>query len=133
MGSKEKSDISTLLDKLLYRVSGLQGVLITDRDGVVLAKAVHPSHSIDDSAIENSLAATFAVASDQASKLHHGKNKSITSFFNDRVLVHITVPPLVVGFIALPSANVGMILALTNEIQNALSGLSDDVLSMQDL
>jgi len=105
-------------------------VLITDRDGVTLAKAVHPDYI--EQSVENSLAATFAVATDQASKLRLGKNKMLLSFYKDRLIVHINHLPIVISLIADVDANAGVLLALAPELTKALAGLSSSIQNMEN-
>jgi len=125
-------DISytTFFEKLITRIPGLQSVVVSDRDGVSLVKVVHPS--INDQSTENSLAAAFAVATDQASKLRMGKNKTLLSFFKDRLIVHISNLPIVISLIADQDANAGMLVALAPELTQSLSGLSTSILNLED-
>ena len=69
------------------------------------------------------MATVFSVASDQAAKLHLGRCKTITTFFGERVYVHISNLPLVVTLIGSAETNVGMIHTFVPEINIALEGL----------
>ena len=68
----------------------------------------------------------------QASKLGLGKNKSITHFHKDHIVVHINQIPLIISFIASPDANVGAINALSQDLTRALAPLASSVTSMEN-
>jgi len=121
---------TTFFEKLTTRIPGLQSVLVSDRDGVSLVKVVHAS--FNEQSAENSLAAAFVVATDQASKLRMGKNKTLLSFFKDHLIVHLNNLPIVITLIADQDANAGMLLALAPELTQALSGLSSSILNLED-
>lgn len=77
-------------------------------------------------------AATFAVASDQASKLKQGKNKSITSFYENTVIIHVNLGKsffqpsgsLVASFLCDSDVNIGVVHGLVPELAEALSDLA---------
>ena len=72
------------------------------------------------------LASTFAMASEQASKMQMGPNSMITSFFNNFTLVQFDCNPLVVTVIAKPgdgAHDLGGILGARKEVYNALGPL----------
>jgi len=123
-------DLQSFFSKLLNRVTGLQAILITDRDGVTLAKEISSSYTED--SIESPLGAAFAIATEQASKLRTGKNKTITSFYEKKVIVHINHLPLIIGLIAdSETANVGVLLAFVQDIKNALEPLRKSILEAE--
>ncbi|XP_032257007.1 ragulator complex protein LAMTOR3 [Phoca vitulina] len=59
---------------------------------------------------------TFALATDQGSKLGLSKNKSIICYYNTYQVVQFNRLPLVVSFIASSSANTGLIVSLEKEL-----------------
>lgn len=103
-------------------MQGLQAVLVSDRDGVTLVKET----SIE-AAPSDPLSATFAVASEQASKLKMGRNVSVTSFHKDKIIVHINDLPIIITLLADQEVNVGMLMSFTPEIKRALSPLKASI------
>eukprot|EP01102_Stenamoeba_stenopodia_P022967 TRINITY_DN9768_c0_g2_i1.p1 TRINITY_DN9768_c0_g2~~TRINITY_DN9768_c0_g2_i1.p1 ORF type:complete len:131 (+),score=23.53 TRINITY_DN9768_c0_g2_i1:154-546(+) len=124
----ENKSLQDFLHKLLARIPGLTLVVVSDRDGVTLSKVARPDskQQLD----ENALAATFSVTTDQASKLGLGANKTITSFFNDRVIVHINHLPVVVSLVGDSDVNIGAILALAPEIRSSLDPLKATLVNL---
>eukprot|EP01114_Cavostelium_apophysatum_P002051 TRINITY_DN11792_c0_g1_i1.p1 TRINITY_DN11792_c0_g1~~TRINITY_DN11792_c0_g1_i1.p1 ORF type:complete len:135 (-),score=18.03 TRINITY_DN11792_c0_g1_i1:9-413(-) len=122
-------DLQTFFDKLLHRVNGLQAISISDRDGVSLLRAQSASYAEIQG--EGSLAAVFAIATEQANKLRMGKNKTITSFFEDRVVVHLNHMPLVISFIGDANLNVGALHAFSNDIKIAVEPLKNSILEKE--
>jgi len=125
----ELHDLQTFFLKLLNRISDLQAIVVTDRDGVTLAKEMSSSYRNDSS--ESSLVATFAVATEQASKLRTGKNKTITSFYEKKVIIHINDLPLVICLIANSEVNIGVVLSFASDIKHALEPLRKSILEVE--
>ncbi|KAF9198837.1 hypothetical protein BGZ49_000231 [Haplosporangium sp. Z 27] len=90
-------------EKLLTRVDGLLSAVVTDRDGVVLLRANAPN--VTPPFTESALGCTFALASDQASKLGLKKNKSIVSIYGSYQLVQFNHSSLITTFVANSNAN----------------------------
>ncbi|KAK3825955.1 MAG: Ragulator complex protein LAMTOR3 [Benniella sp.] len=103
-------------ERLLTRVDGLLSAVVTDRDGVVLLKANAPN--ITPPFTESSLGCTFALASDQASKLGLKKNKSIVSVYGVYQLVQFNHGSLITTFVARNEANTGLLLELGTELES---------------
>lgn len=111
--------------RILQRVVGLQAVLISDRDGVQLVKQTKDDYK--EESTDNHLATTFAVASEQASKLRMGKNLTITSFFEERVIVHVNHFPLIISMIGDSDLNVGVLLSFVSDIKKLLDPLRSNI------
>jgi len=80
-----------------------------------------------------SLSATFAVSSEQASKLKMGTNENIVAFYSDLVAVHINHTPLCITLIAdEDEANVGALLGLSEDLKKVMEPLRKSVLQMGD-
>ena len=56
-----------------------------------------------------------------------GRNKTITSFFEDKILVHFNHLPLVISFIGTDKLNVGEILSFADEIKKALDPIKASI------
>lgn len=65
---------------IVFRVNGLHCILITDRDGVPLVRAV--TERAPQLALRPNFISTFGMATDQASKLGLGRNKTIISMYS---------------------------------------------------
>ncbi|GAM17516.1 hypothetical protein SAMD00019534_006910, partial [Acytostelium subglobosum LB1] len=124
------SDLNNFCLKTINRFPGAS-IVVADRDGFVLGKAINGSS--EEKVIENSLLSTFSLATDQASKLRHGKNKSIVSYFGDKVLFHLNVNNIIVSILLESDANVGVLLGAQDEIARALNALSNSIQDVHDL
>jgi hypothetical protein len=121
------SSLKGLLEATLGRVSGLVGVYVSDKDGVVLEGAgagvgCVPAH-------------LFATAAENGAKMGLGRTRAIVATYpglTHTVVAHVNACPLVVTFLldaatAAATANVGMVLALAPELVKALEPLSATV------
>ncbi|XP_059868015.1 ragulator complex protein LAMTOR3 isoform X4 [Delphinus delphis] len=73
-------DLKRFLYKKLPSVEGLHAIVVSDRDGVPVIKVANdnaPEH-----ALRPGFLSTFALATDQGSKLGLSKNKSIICYYN---------------------------------------------------
>ncbi|KAF9303063.1 Ragulator complex protein lamtor3 [Mortierella antarctica] len=109
-------ELGVHFEKLLTRVDGLLSAVVTDRDGVVLLRATAPNCTPPFT--ESALGCTFALASDQASKLGLKKNKSIVSVYGTYQLVQFNHSSLITTFVANSSANTGLLLELGSELES---------------
>jgi len=110
---------------LLLRVDGLLAIVITDRDGVHLVKAI--KDQIPEMALRPSYLSTFAMATDQAGKLGVGKNNKIISIYSNYQVVQINRNPLVISLIATKSANTGQLVNLENDLSVVVDDLAQAV------
>ncbi|XP_009473144.1 PREDICTED: ragulator complex protein LAMTOR3 [Nipponia nippon] len=97
-----------------HSVEGLHAIVVSDRDGVPVIKVANdnaPEH-----ALRPGFLSTFALATDQGSKLGLSKNKSIICYYNTYQVVQFNRLPLVVSFIASSNANTGLIVSLEKEL-----------------
>ncbi|RIA94496.1 Ragulator complex protein LAMTOR3-B [Glomus cerebriforme] len=109
-------EIQAYFDKLLTRIDGLKAVTVTDRDGVILIKSV--SNNVSPRILEPALSTTFAVVSEQASKLGLKKNKSIVSLFGLFQIVQFNHTPLITTLVADSDSNTGVLLDLGDELKD---------------
>lgn len=73
-----------------FRVNGLHCILITDRDGVPLVRSV--TERAPQLALRPNFISTFGMATDQASKLGLGRNKTIISMYSSyQVIISICI------------------------------------------
>jgi ragulator complex protein LAMTOR3 len=74
--------------------------------------------------MKTSLITTFTMATDQASKLGLGNNKTCICMYSKHVIVQFNkLPTLVVTFIGTENCNIGQILALDDQIDAYLEDL----------
>uniref|UniRef100_A0A8B9QQW6 Late endosomal/lysosomal adaptor, MAPK and MTOR activator 3 n=1 Tax=Anas platyrhynchos TaxID=8839 RepID=A0A8B9QQW6_ANAPL len=104
-------DLKRFLYKKLPRyVEGvLHAIVVSDRDGL-------PMIMLQNTALRPGFLSTFALATDQGSKLGLSKNKSIICYYNTYQVVQFNRLPLVVSFIASSNANTGLIVSLEKEL-----------------
>ncbi|XP_038638320.1 ragulator complex protein LAMTOR3-like [Scyliorhinus canicula] len=100
-------DLARYLHKQLPSVEGLHAIVISDRDGVPVIK---------EHALRPGFFSTFALATDQGSKLGLSTNKSIICYYNTYQVEQFNRLPLVVSFRANISANTGLIVSLEKEL-----------------
>nr|XP_032825057.1 ragulator complex protein LAMTOR3 isoform X2 [Petromyzon marinus] len=73
-------DLKRYLYKQLVKVDGLHAIVISDRDGVPIIKVA--TENAPETALRPSFLGTFALATDQGSKLGLSKNKSIVCYYS---------------------------------------------------
>uniref|UniRef100_A0A7N5P146 Ragulator complex protein LAMTOR3 n=1 Tax=Ailuropoda melanoleuca TaxID=9646 RepID=A0A7N5P146_AILME len=110
----ENQDLKRFLYKKLPSVEGLHAIVVSDRDGVPVIKVANDS--APEHALRPGFLSTFALATDQGSKLGLSKNKSIICYYNTYQVVQFNRLPLVVSFIASSNANTGLIVSLEKEL-----------------
>ncbi|XP_032825056.1 ragulator complex protein LAMTOR3 isoform X1 [Petromyzon marinus] len=114
-------DLKRYLYKQLVKVDGLHAIVISDRDGVPIIKVA--TENAPETALRPSFLGTFALATDQGSKLGLSKNKSIVCYYSSFQVVHFNRLPLVVSFVASSAANTGLIFTLEKEMSGILEDL----------
>lgn len=110
-----------VLQDLLMKVNGLYCIVITDRDGVPVIKAV--TDKAPEQALRPGFISTFGLAIDQGSKLGLGKTETLICSYSQYQVVQMNKLPLIISFVASDSCNVGHILALESQIDVLLSNL----------
>ncbi|XP_043274928.1 ragulator complex protein LAMTOR3-A isoform X2 [Venturia canescens] len=121
----QAAELKKFLYKLLNGVEGLHSILITDRDGVPVVSV--SNDKVPELATRASFLSTFAMATDQGSKLGLGKNKTIICMYSSYQVVQMNKLPLVVSFIGSHSCNTGHILSLESKIDPILNDLRNAV------
>uniref|UniRef100_A0AAQ4QTK4 Ragulator complex protein LAMTOR3 n=1 Tax=Gasterosteus aculeatus aculeatus TaxID=481459 RepID=A0AAQ4QTK4_GASAC len=107
-------DLKRYLYKQLQSVEGLHAIVVTDRDGVPVIKVANDHAPVQ--ALRPGFLSTFALATDQGSKLGLSKNKSIICYYDTYQIVQFNRLPLVISFIASSNANTGLIMSLEKEL-----------------
>uniref|UniRef100_A0A4W5PHK0 Late endosomal/lysosomal adaptor, MAPK and MTOR activator 3 n=1 Tax=Hucho hucho TaxID=62062 RepID=A0A4W5PHK0_9TELE len=103
-------DLNRYLYKQLPSVEGLHAIVVTDRDGVPVIKVA--KDNAPEYALRPGFLSTFALATDQDSKLRLSKNKSIICYYNTYQIVQFNRLPSMISFIARSS----LIISLENEV-----------------
>lgn len=114
---------SKTFQSLLPRLVGLKTLLVCDAEGAILLRA-------GDSGSElrlQRLSATFAQTTEHTGKLGLGKNRHITAFYEDAIIVHASCLPLVLSLMVDADANVGLILDELPQLVAALAPLQQHV------
>jgi len=99
----------------LSRFIGVYGLLVSTTEGVPIIREVIDEEfmkqfNIGDGQLR--FANIFSIVSDQVKKLRLGDVTSCVLFFNNLIIIHANLHPLVFSFIASSDANVGLILEL---------------------
>lgn len=110
-----------VLNDLLAKVNGLYCIVITDRDGVPVIKAV--TDKVPEQALRPGFISTFGLAIDQGSKLGLGKTETLICSYSQYQVIQMNKLPLIISFVASDSCNVGHVLALESQIDILLSNL----------
>eukprot|EP00474_Spongospora_subterranea_P001227 CRZ01685.1 hypothetical protein [Spongospora subterranea] len=92
----------------------------------ILARADSPSSSFD---IDPWLATTFVNALEQFNKLQLGDTLSVTSEFDNVIIIQFNLLPLIVTFCIKPQANIGLIYALFPQLLSRLQPIRNKLLS----
>ncbi|XP_054447669.1 ragulator complex protein LAMTOR3 isoform X1 [Pteronotus mesoamericanus] len=124
MGMEDTKDLKRFLYKKLPSVEGLHAIVVSDRDGVPVIKGKMANDNAPEHALRPGFLSTFALATDQGSKLGLSKNKSIICYYNTYQVVQFNRLPLVVSFIASSNANTGLIVSLEKELAPLFEELS---------
>lgn len=119
--SEMAEDMQRYLKRLLPTVEGLEGIIVSDRDGVHLVEA--KDDTVSAGVLKPPFLGTFSIASEQASKLGLGRNRSIISYYTSHQVIQFSHSPLVVTFIAKTSANTGLIYSVEEDMRDAISDL----------
>eukprot|EP00455_Lapot_gusevi_P038164 TRINITY_DN4275_c0_g1_i9.p1 TRINITY_DN4275_c0_g1~~TRINITY_DN4275_c0_g1_i9.p1 ORF type:complete len:146 (-),score=38.40 TRINITY_DN4275_c0_g1_i9:304-687(-) len=114
----QDNSVQSSFELLIERVPGLLAVIASDKDGVSLLRATQDS--VAQSKSDSALSAAFTVATEQASKLQLGRNQTITSFYQDFVLIHVNHMPIVITLLASADANLGFLLSLVPRLKASL-------------
>ncbi|KAK3608232.1 hypothetical protein CHS0354_007248 [Potamilus streckersoni] len=120
-------DLKSYLNKLISSVEGLLAIVITDRDGVPVAKVA--TEQAPELALRPNFLGTFGMATDQASKLNLSQNKTITAMYKNYQVVQMNKSPLLVTLIATRSANTGLLLEMDNYLLDVLKELQQVIIA----
>eukprot|EP00922_Rhytidocystis_sp_ex-Travisia-forbesii_P020578 GHVS01030252.1.p1 GENE.GHVS01030252.1~~GHVS01030252.1.p1 ORF type:complete len:159 (+),score=29.29 GHVS01030252.1:65-541(+) len=117
-------NIHCFLTDALNRVDGLQQILITDRDGVVILKVPLEPDEMRNPRIDQALTTVFSSSNDQTSKLAYiGKINYALSLYDEGLVLQVNAAPLVITFHADVDTNTGEILQLLPSMTEALEVL----------
>uniref|UniRef100_A0A6M2DGP1 Putative mitogen-activated protein kinase kinase 1 n=1 Tax=Xenopsylla cheopis TaxID=163159 RepID=A0A6M2DGP1_XENCH len=114
-------ELKKYLNQLLQRVNGLLCILITDRDGVPLLRVA--SERAPELSMRPGFLSTFGMATDQASKLGLGRNKTVICMYSNYQVIQMNKQPLVLSFIGTENCNTGHVLSLESQIEPFLEDL----------
>ena len=123
---KSKCNIHELLIQIVEKVEDLQGIIITDIDGVTVSKGfvselVDKTDDPELSSIHNAI--------QQACKLDFGPCTSLITYYENCILVHITSTKqtLIMTLICLKTVNMDTIVYITNKLEITLNTLETEI------
>eukprot|EP00811_Abedinium_folium_P009029 NODE_18344_length_897_cov_4.180519.p2 GENE.NODE_18344_length_897_cov_4.180519~~NODE_18344_length_897_cov_4.180519.p2 ORF type:complete len:135 (-),score=40.59 NODE_18344_length_897_cov_4.180519:298-702(-) len=124
--------VQTALSQLCRTVEGLQSIIVTDRDGVIILQAPAPTWERDPNA-EQILTTIFSFTTEQTSKISElGEANFIMTTFDSCICLQVNAPPLVIHMAALPDANAGMLIDLLPIVKNILGPTKDVIMRETD-
>uniref|UniRef100_K3X7C8 Roadblock/LAMTOR2 domain-containing protein n=1 Tax=Globisporangium ultimum (strain ATCC 200006 / CBS 805.95 / DAOM BR144) TaxID=431595 RepID=K3X7C8_GLOUD len=129
MGAELSPVLVEQLNTVLDRFEALEAILVCTSEGVPLLKVMADEEkaTLAYDYAETVLPTVFAGAAEQIGKLKFGAVQTVTSFFDNVVLIHINNAPLVITLVASNSAHIGALQALASELRPALSPLKKAV------
>ncbi|KAI8909274.1 Ragulator complex protein LAMTOR3-A [Powellomyces hirtus] len=119
------AELDALLESMLTRTEHVKAIMVTDRDGVILAKALHKDSQ--DGILEPAFSATFAVACEQCGKLGLGTTTSIISTFSSTQIVQFSHPPLILTLLASLDIPPGVLLAAGKDLADPMKMVAEAV------
>ncbi|XP_044733720.1 ragulator complex protein LAMTOR3-A-like [Chrysoperla carnea] len=122
-----EQELKKYMNTLLNRVHGLHCILISDRDGINKGRSID-FDKVPELAQRPTFLSTFALASDQGSKLGLGKNKTLICMYSQYQVIQFNKLPLVINLIASSEANTGHCLALEEYLEPILNDLKTAVI-----
>ncbi|KAJ3022032.1 hypothetical protein HKX48_007187 [Thoreauomyces humboldtii] len=117
--------LDALLESVLARTPQMDAVLLTDKDGVILAHALQPT--LPAATLEPAFSATFAVASDQAGRLGLGRSKVIVSTFRHAVVVQFSYTPLILTILGARDANSDVLIKAGRALERPMRVVADAI------
>merc|ERR1712110_837981 len=129
MADDQDTTYTSFFERLIEGIPGATAVIVADRDGVPLISV----GEIEDTQKVASMATTFSMSADQASKLRIGSCKTIVNMFSDQVVVHINHLPLIISIFGTSECNIGLALDLADDIKSVLSSLRTQISANLDL
>ncbi|KAI9248655.1 Ragulator complex protein LAMTOR3 [Sporodiniella umbellata] len=106
---------------------GLLLATVTDRDGVIVLKC--KSENAKEELLEPTLATTFAVTNNQASKLGLGPHQGMISVYDLYQLIQWIDHPLMIHLVAHTSANTAIFMNLGQELLRLIKPLIQSMLN----
>jgi len=104
---------------LLNMVDGLTAIIVSDRDGIPVLKVCEPA--TPENPMRPKLLSTFSMATEQASKLGLGANRSLVALYGAHQVVCVNHLPLIVTLIATSEANTGHIMSVAEEMKDTVA------------
>ena len=102
--------LADALGSVLSSIAGAEHVLVSNSFGLPIARVSAAGATVDAAPIESTFPILFAKAAEAADKLPLGKTRSATTVTSSFVLVQASLAPLVVAVVALPSADIPLLM-----------------------
>ncbi|GAU96852.1 hypothetical protein RvY_08229 [Ramazzottius varieornatus] len=114
-------ELKRSIQEVMKATPGVRGVVIGDRDGVPILR-VH-DETVPETAFRPGFLSSVGFATDQASKLGHGKARHIISIHERHQMIHFQMDPLILTVIADADANTGILLSLDKELSDVMEAV----------
>eukprot|EP00386_Alphamonas_edax_P008035 GDKI01026482.1.p1 GENE.GDKI01026482.1~~GDKI01026482.1.p1 ORF type:complete len:162 (-),score=18.36 GDKI01026482.1:132-545(-) len=123
-----QGNVQTFIDQLSSRIPGLQGILVSDREGVVMLRG---GSFAQDPRSEQMITTIFSICSEQTSKIERlGHTNYIISFFEGMLYLQANHLPLVITMVANPDVNTGLLVEVLPTVKKVLEDLRKAIANM---
>lgn len=117
------------LDQVVEWQHDLEALLVSTVSGVPLMHFVKgpdgkSTQSETFGSNELHMSALFSITAVQIEKMELGAVRSVTAFYQNMMLIHVNISPLVLTLIAKPGANAGALLAMVPSLNESLEPIS---------
>mmetsp|Transcript_44965 Transcript_44965/g.101179 ORF Transcript_44965/g.101179 Transcript_44965/m.101179 type:complete len:138 (-) Transcript_44965:58-471(-) len=124
--------VQLVLDKLRMLTSGLQNIVVTDRDGVVILQS--PPDGLESPDTEQLLTTIFSMTTDHTDKIKAlAKVKMVISTYSHVISIQANQGPLVIRLAAEPGTNIAVLTELLPQIQKVLTTVEAVIASETEL
>jgi mitogen-activated protein kinase kinase 1 interacting protein 1 len=121
-------DLRRLIVDIASHTNGILGVVISDKDGVPVLKAVvDTSSQIVDSCFRHQFLSVYGTLSEHASKMCLGPTKSIFATFDNYQVIHCNHAPLILTVIASQDAMPGELINLSQSMAPLITDIAKAV------
>lgn len=122
------TEVRELLQSIASNTIGVLGVIISDKEGVPIIKAVIESNNpIVDGCFRHQFLSVFPSISEHATKMCLGSTKCIIGTFEDYQLIHCNHSPLVLTVVATNEAVTGQIMKMSESLTGLISDIGKTV------
>ena len=121
-------ELRKLVEDRISDVSGINGLIISDLDGVPILQASLDKSPVTDVCLRYQFTSAFASADEKCSKLNLKNPQRSLVFYEDRQILSVVNGPVVLTLIAEADTNTGMLDNFAKRMQNLVRDVSKAVI-----